>query len=119
MDTVARSHGLVNAHAYSLLRTVSAKAQDGTKVRLVSLRNPWGRGEWEGAWSDNSPMWEQNPKVKEAANVVAKGEGEHCYGDRLPGLNSTHPDPPLPCLQMTAPSGCRGMSSRVHSRWCK
>jgi calpain-5 len=26
---------------------------------MVQLRNPWGRSEWKGAWSDNSKEWNQ------------------------------------------------------------
>lgn len=25
--------------------------------RLVKLRNPWGKGEWRGDWSDDSYKW--------------------------------------------------------------
>jgi len=31
---------------------------------LVELRNPWGKGEWTGAYSDNSPEWTQELKQK-------------------------------------------------------
>ena len=30
---------------------------NGNTVRLVKLRNPWGSGEWNGDWSDQSPLW--------------------------------------------------------------
>jgi calpain-15 len=30
--------------------------------RLVQLRNPWGKGEWKGDWSDQSPYW--TPQMK-------------------------------------------------------
>lgn len=44
--------GIVTGHAYSVLQVYEA---DG--LRLVELRNPWGRGEWEGDWSDSSKKW--------------------------------------------------------------
>jgi hypothetical protein len=28
---------------------------DGHK--LMQIRNPWGKGEWTGDWSDKSPKW--------------------------------------------------------------
>lgn len=51
--------GLYYGHAYSLLdiNTISLKPADvakGLDGRLVKLRNPWGRGEWEGVFSDRS-----------------------------------------------------------------
>lgn len=39
-------------HAYSVLK---AREIDG--VRLVLLKNPWGKHEWKGAWSDGSKEW--------------------------------------------------------------
>ena len=27
------------------------------KVKLIQLRNPWGKGEWTGDWSDDSDLW--------------------------------------------------------------
>ena len=43
------SCGLVSGHAYSLLDAVEC---DGHL--LLKVRNPWGQGEWKGAWSDGS-----------------------------------------------------------------
>lgn len=34
----------------------------------VNIRNPWGQFEWGGAWSDNSPLWDQHPAVQAAIN---------------------------------------------------
>ncbi|CAD6440215.1 25a5be1b-f331-47d8-a488-368a5033da88 [Sclerotinia trifoliorum] len=44
--------GIYEGHAYSVLRAVEMDGQ-----RLVLLRNPWGEGEWKGAWSDGSKEW--------------------------------------------------------------
>ena len=46
--------GIVAGHAYSV---ISCKEYDG--IRLLKIRNPWGRFEWGGAWSDNSSKWTQ------------------------------------------------------------
>lgn len=32
-------------------------ATERTTVRLVRLRNPWGKREWKGAWSARGPQW--------------------------------------------------------------
>jgi len=44
--------GLHGSHAYSILRAVECNGK-----RFVILRNPWGDGEWTGAWSDGSKEW--------------------------------------------------------------
>lgn len=41
--------GIVELHAYSVLKACEI---DG--VRLVLLKNPWGKHEWKGPWSDGS-----------------------------------------------------------------
>jgi hypothetical protein len=44
--------GILQGHAYGVeaLREIAGR-------RLLRLRNPWGRGEWSGAWSDGSAEW--------------------------------------------------------------
>uniref|UniRef100_A0A2K6G2U3 Calpain 14 n=1 Tax=Propithecus coquereli TaxID=379532 RepID=A0A2K6G2U3_PROCO len=57
-------NGLVDGHAYTLtgLRKVTCKY--GPEY-LVKLRNPWGKVEWKGDWSDSSTTWELlSPKEK-------------------------------------------------------
>lgn len=58
-DTISNEHGLCAGHAYSLISAVEVISQ-GRPVRLLKLRNPWGRGEWKGDWSDNSPLWTED-----------------------------------------------------------
>ncbi|KAK3372083.1 hypothetical protein B0H63DRAFT_288176 [Podospora didyma] len=56
-------NGLANCHAYSLLEAREETGEDGKRVRLVKVRNPWGSrgqdgvGEWNGPWSDGSKEW--------------------------------------------------------------
>ncbi|MCJ1418636.1 hypothetical protein MMC32_004984, partial [Xylographa parallela] len=44
--------GVVAMHAYSIM-----EAREINGERLVKIRNPWGRTEWQGAWSDGSSEW--------------------------------------------------------------
>ncbi|CAE7386954.1 Lmf1 [Symbiodinium sp. CCMP2456] len=59
----AKGNGLYLRHYYAVLNVVSEKQDDGTEVHLVLLRNPWGRSEWSGDWSDSSEKWERNPNL--------------------------------------------------------
>lgn len=43
---------IVRMHAYSIMEAREVKGN-----RLLKLRNPWGWGEWRGAWSDGSEQW--------------------------------------------------------------
>lgn len=69
--------GLLSGHAYSLLGmgvikvegadAIVKKKGDGEdeekekekEIRLIKIRNPWGRGEWEGEFGDESKEREQ------------------------------------------------------------
>jgi S-formylglutathione hydrolase FrmB len=52
----------VKSHAYSIVGVVKLTGT-GKNTRLVQVRNPWGKGEWNGAWSDNDSRW--TPELKE------------------------------------------------------
>lgn len=60
--------GLVSGHAYSI---ISAHHVEG--VRLLKLRNPWGKTEWKGAYSDKSDKWTDS--MKRAVNFVDANDG--------------------------------------------
>ena len=53
--------GIAGGHAYSI---ISVHEKEGAVPRLMKLRNPWGKTEWNGAYSDNSHLWTQELKEK-------------------------------------------------------
>ena len=52
-----KSVGLVDAHAYSLIAAKVIKLDNGKTERILQVRNPWGKKEWKGDWSDGSVQW--------------------------------------------------------------
>ena len=46
------SMGLISEHSYGLIEAREVHDKHGKLVELVKLRNPWGRHEWKGAWSE-------------------------------------------------------------------
>lgn len=65
----ATVNGLFGGHAYSVLRAVEYNGK-----RFIVIRNPWGKSEWTGPWSDGSKEWtaEWLPALKEIG---------HSFGD--------------------------------------
>ena len=61
----AKAKGIVVWHAYSLLEVLEEVLDDGTPIRLMQVRNPWGFKEWTGDWGDSSELWNQNPQLQE------------------------------------------------------
>ncbi|QRV99618.1 calpain family cysteine protease [Ceratobasidium sp. AG-Ba] len=61
-------NGLFTNHAYSIISAKKVNGEDlrislGKRIlyfsekRFLRIRNPWGRAEWTGAWSDGSKEW--------------------------------------------------------------
>lgn len=71
-EVVDEKTGLVAGHAYSILDARELGLIGGLglgagvlgKTKLVRLRNPWGRFEWKGAWSDGAREWTDHPLVR-------------------------------------------------------
>ena len=85
----AKTNGLYVKHYYAILNIVSETQDDGTDVQLVLLRNPWGRKEWTGDWSDSSERWEQNPLLMDKLDARVRfglscrnRKGEACLEQR-------------------------------------
>ena len=51
--------GLVDNHAYTLIgaKTIFLDQKGSETERLIKIRNPYGRVEWQGAWGDKSSKW--------------------------------------------------------------
>lgn len=72
-DTEFSTQGIVQGHAYTL---IGARQNIGSiGVDLVQVRNPWGKKEWTGDWSDNSPLWDENEDVKETLKPERSEDG--------------------------------------------
>ncbi|XP_060725428.1 calpain-2 catalytic subunit-like [Tachysurus vachellii] len=68
-------NGIVEGHAYTVTG-VTKVMSEGESVKLVRLWNPWGHKEWNGDWSDRSPLWGSvNPKER-TKFLHSKDDGE-------------------------------------------
>ncbi|XP_045919165.1 calpain-1 catalytic subunit-like [Micropterus dolomieu] len=74
-DNIVLQNGLVQGHAYSVTGVKQITSR-GQLVHLVRLWNPWGKGEWNGDWSDRSPLWKTvSPQDREMClSVIDNGE---------------------------------------------
>lgn len=79
---------MISGHAYSLLSCHEVTSQ-GKNWRLVKLRNPWGRGEWEGNWSDHSPLWTTDLKAQLGQTDKDDGIFFMSYEDYLASYSGT------------------------------
>ncbi|KAI0891668.1 cysteine proteinase [Annulohypoxylon nitens] len=75
--------GIVELHAYSIMKAVDIDGQ-----RLVLLKNPWGKGEWKGAWADGSKEWTAEWLLKLNHRFGDDGNFWISYDDLLRKYNS-------------------------------
>ena len=72
-------NGLYYSHAYSLLDIGEIDLPDPNskvKIRLLKLRNPWGKGEWEGPYSDKSKERDGQTEYSKTVNQKIKEKFE-------------------------------------------
>ena len=67
----ARKDGLIERHAYSLLRVY-----EDEKFKLVQLRNPWGNSHESNLdWCDSSNKWKEYPQIAQKVNWTNDPDG--------------------------------------------
>jgi hypothetical protein len=54
--------GLVSGHAYSIMDVREVIDSRGKVRMILEIRNPWGKFEWKGEFSDKSPLWTAEAK---------------------------------------------------------
>ena len=52
--------GILKGWGYPVLETMEINEK---RLKLVKIGNPWGIGEFNGDWSNTSPLWEENADV--------------------------------------------------------
>ena len=72
----ADSDGIVRNHAFSLLRLFSlVRPGEAQPLRLIEMRNPHGKGEWTGAYSDgDTKAW--TPSLRAATGYDPEAGGD-------------------------------------------
>ncbi|XP_054852648.1 calpain-14-like [Eublepharis macularius] len=112
-------NGLVAGHAYTMTGIRKVTCKHGPEY-LVRLRNPWGKVEWKGDWSDRSGKWELlSPKEK----ILLHRNGDD--GEFWMSLQDfkTHFDNLIICKLtpdlMSQEDGKKWMSSLQFGRWVK
>ncbi|XP_044022546.1 calpain-8-like [Siniperca chuatsi] len=110
-------NGLVQGHAYAVTG-VKQMMSRGKLVNLVRLWNPWGKGEWNGDWSDRSPLWQTvSPQDREMClSVIDDGE----FWMTLEDFCKLYKDLDICCLCpdfLDGSSSCHWKTSFYEGRW--
>ena len=94
--------GILFAHAYGLEKLAEVAGR-----RLLRLRNPWGRGEWSGAWGDESAEW--------TSELLLQVQTEQACTQRI-----TTPLPPSlpPSLPLSLPYSLLTCSTALYCLLC-
>lgn len=85
-----KSKGLITNHAYSLIDCEIIDDTNNNKVKLLKIRNPWGRHEWTGDWSDYSSKW--TSELRKRLGFYSNNDGSFwiSYDDFIKFYTTTH-----------------------------
>ena len=67
------ANGLSISHAFTILSTHELKDAKGKTIKLLKIRNPWGKEEYKGPYSDSSKLWTAD--LRKQAGAVVANEG--------------------------------------------
>ncbi|XP_040917390.1 calpain-1 catalytic subunit-like [Toxotes jaculatrix] len=110
-------NGLVQGHAYTVTGVKQVMTQGGI-VNLVRLWNPWGKGEWAGDWSDNSPLWRAVSPADREMCLSVGDDGE--FWMTLKDFCRFYTDLDICCLCpdfLDGSSSCHWKTSFYEGRW--
>lgn len=62
--------GILNNHAYGIM-----DVRDVMNLKLIRIRNPWGRGEWKSKFADEDEEWDRHPGLKAQLNYQFSNDG--------------------------------------------
>ncbi|KAM9564855.1 calpain-13 isoform 3-T4 [Guaruba guarouba] len=75
MRNIELKNGIVQGHAYTVTGAEKIRYKNSW-IHIIRIWNPWGHGEWKGAWSDNSPQWDHVESKYREALLRNKDDGE-------------------------------------------
>lgn len=110
------ANGLVKGHAYSVTAVKKVRLGHGLMayfknetIPMIRMRNPWGKTEWKGAWSDSSEEWAKvGDTERDNLGITVEDDGEFwmSFSDW--------------CKYFTDADACRLINTSVisvHKRW--
>lgn len=65
--------GIVAGHAYTILDVRDILDARGKPARVIQIRNPWGKFEWNGDFSDESSLWTN--KQRQEFGIIDHDDG--------------------------------------------